>query len=65
MKIVLIQDLNVEENLIIDYKNKIENMGHKFEYFLDEQIDEKNILDRTKDADIIMLANSRLKVLSI
>ena len=61
MKIVLIQDLNVEENLIIDYKNKIENMGHKFEYFLDEQIDEKNILDRTKDADIIMIANSRLK----
>ena len=59
MKIVLLEDLGVDKSYLEQQKNKLEEMGHQFLSY--EKTDDQNLLiERTKDADVIMLANMPL-----
>jgi len=59
MKIVLLENLGVTESYLEQQKNKLEEMGHQFLSY--EKTDDQNLLiERTKDADVIMLANMPL-----
>ena len=60
MKIKLIEPLSVENSLIEEYKAKLEEQGHEFVYYTDKAQDEDEQVKRSKDADILMIANSPL-----
>ena len=62
MKIVLIEPLGIDNNLILEFKNKLENNNHEFTYYNDKPIDENDLINRIKDQDIIMLANHPLSL---
>ena len=58
MLIKLIEPLNVNEELIISYKEKLESMGHEFIYYMDKTTDPKELEKRSEGADIVMIANN-------
>ena len=59
MKIVLLEDLGVENKTIEKYKRKLEEMGHTFiSYKKDNDINKQ--IERVNDADVLMLANMPL-----
>ena len=59
MKIVLLEELNVSDDYIKKYIDKLEDMGHNFiAYKKDTDINKQ--IERVKDADVLMLANMPL-----
>lgn len=59
MKIVLLEDLGVENKTIEKYKRKLEEMGHTFiSYKKDNDINKQ--IERVNDTDVLMLANMPL-----
>lgn len=60
MKIKLIEPLSISDELLQDYKEKIEAAGHTFESYADKAKTEDEFLARAKDADILMIANTPL-----
>lgn len=58
MLIKLIEPLNVKEELIISYKEKLEAMGHDFVYYSDKTTDVAELKKRSENADIVMIANN-------
>lgn len=60
MKIRLIEDLNVSENLLKEYKLKLEKLGHDFEYFLNNELDVKKQEELISDADVVMIGSQKL-----
>lgn len=61
MKIVLLEGLGVSEQLIAAHTQKLTGMGHTFVSF-EKDTDPKVQLARSRDADVIMLANMPLDV---
>lgn len=57
MKISLIDPLEVEESYILDQKEKLEALGHEFEYFNESAKDEAEKIERLKDTDIAIITN--------
>ena len=59
MKIVLLEELGVENKTIEKYKRKLEEMGHTFiSYKKDNDINKQ--IERVNDTDVLMLANMPL-----
>lgn len=59
MKIVLLESLGVSEELMSKHVRKLSDMGHTFVSF-EKDTDPKVQLERSRDADVIMLANMPL-----
>ena len=60
MKIRLIEDLNISEDLLNEYKLKLEKKGHNFKYFLVDNIDYKEQEKMIDNADIVMIGSKKL-----
>ena len=59
MKIVLLEDLGVSNEIIEKYVRKLESMGHTFTIY-PKDADPHVQIQRSRDADVIMLANMPL-----
>ena len=60
MKIVLLESLAIGNDVLNGYKEKLENMGHEFISY-ERNLDTEVLIERSKDADILMIANMPLK----
>lgn len=60
MKISLVNPLEVDEEIIINHKEKLQSMGHDFVYYNDNAKDDKELLDRLIDSDIAIITNKSL-----
>ncbi|MGI6204294.1 MAG: 2-hydroxyacid dehydrogenase [Anaerovoracaceae bacterium] len=60
MKIVCLEPLAVEEKVIQDYMADIKADGHEFVYYTEKDADVAAIIERGKDADIIIDDNTPL-----
>lgn len=60
MKISLVNPLEVDEEIIINHKEKLQSMGHDFVYYNDNAKDDKELLDRLIDSDIAIITNKAL-----
>lgn len=60
MKITLLNPLEVKEDIILDNKNKLEEMGHEFDYYDSLVKDDDEIIERLKDSDIAIITNKPL-----
>lgn len=59
MKIVLLESLGVPEHALEKHVRKLEEMGHTWVAY-PKNTDVKVLIDRSKDADVVMLANMPL-----
>lgn len=59
MKIVLLEELGVSEDMLEKYSKKLEEMGHTFIAY-QKDTDIHTQIKRSKDADVLMLANMPL-----
>jgi len=59
MKIVLLEGLGVSEEIIQNHAQKLEQLGHTFIAYA-KDADPQVQLDRSRDADVVMLANMPL-----
>ncbi len=57
MKIVMLEPINISNDQLKNYKNKLEDQGHQFISYDNRVEDENEIIERTKDADIIIITN--------
>ena len=58
MKVKLLEPLRVPEVLIEELSQAIKNRGHEFTYYSDKTTDPEELYSRSKDADIVMIANT-------
>ncbi len=61
MKVVLLEGLGVSEQVIEQHARKLESMGHTFVAY-PKNADPQVQAERSRDADVIMLANGRYPV---
>lgn len=59
MKISLIDPLLVDDKIIESHKEKIEKLGHKFQYFKKSASDDEKIIERLKDSDVAIITNNK------
>lgn len=57
MKISLIDPLEVDREIIENHKEKIESLGHEFEYFEESAANDEEKIERLKDTDIAIITN--------
>ena len=57
MKIVGIEPLGIEEDLVMELGAKLERQGHQFVYYNTRVTDTPTLIQRGKDADIVIVAN--------
>ncbi|MDD7305490.1 MAG: NAD(P)-dependent oxidoreductase [Peptoniphilaceae bacterium] len=60
MKVSLIDPLTVDDDIIIKHKEKIESLGHDFEYFKESASSDQEIIERLKDTDVAIITNKKL-----
>lgn len=60
MKIVLMEPLNVEAALIEELAQPLKEAGHDFVYYDEKTTDVDEMIERSQDADILMIANNPL-----
>ena len=60
MKISLIDPLEVDRQIIENHKEKIESLGHEFEYFEESAGSDEEKIERLKDTDIAIITNKPL-----
>ncbi len=60
MKVSLIEPLGVSEAIILEYGQKISDLGHEFEYYDSKTQVVDELVTRADDADILMIANNPL-----
>lgn len=60
MRVKLIEPLSISEELLDQYKTQLEKEGHEFVSYDDKATSEEEFLERSKDADILMIANTKL-----
>lgn len=58
MKVKLIEPLNVSHELIKELSEPIKALGHEFVYYNEKTTDNDELIERSKDADIVMIANN-------
>lgn len=59
MNIVLLEKLGISDELLEIYANRLRNQGHTFTAY-ERNTDTEIMIDRAKDADVLMLANMPL-----
>lgn len=59
MKISLIDPLLVDNKIIESHKEKIEKLGHEFQYFKKSASDDEKIIERLKDSDVAIITNNK------
>lgn len=59
MKISLIDPLLVDDKIIESHKEKIEKLGHEFQYFKKSVSDDEKIIERLKDSDVAIITNNK------
>lgn len=59
MKISLIDPLLVDDKIIQSHKEKIEKLGHEFQYFKDSAKDDDEIIERLNDSDVAIITNNK------
>ena len=57
VKIALLEPIGVPAEMIEDYGKRLESMGHEFCYYDSLWKDEEELKERSRDCDIIMIAN--------
>jgi lactate dehydrogenase-like 2-hydroxyacid dehydrogenase len=57
MKIHLIEPLNVEQKVISDFIPEIEKLGFEFKQWKDRKEDTAALIERCKDADVVIVSN--------
>ena len=62
MNIVLIEPLGVSNEILLDFKLKINNLGHNFTFYNNKPNDEIELKNRINNADILMIANHPLSI---
>ena len=60
MNIVLLESLGISDDLLEKYKKDLINKGHNFSTF-EKTTDTKKLIEQSKDADILIIANMPLK----
>ena len=60
MNIVLLEGLAVPQQIIEELAASLKEQGHTFTAWLDGKWDPETLIQRAKDADILMVANSPL-----
>lgn len=60
MKISLIDPLEVDREIIENHKEKIESLGHEFEYFEESAGSDEEKIERLKDTDVAIITNKPL-----
>lgn len=58
MKISLLEPLGVPESVIRELSDKLTGAGHEFVYYNTKTTDKKELAERSKDSDIVMIANN-------
>lgn len=58
MKISLLEPLGVPESTILSLAEKFKKAGHEFVYYDTKTTDPKELAERSKDSDIVMIANN-------
>lgn len=58
MLVKLLEPLNVSNERIEKYAQKIKSLGHDFVYYDEKTTDTEELIKRSKDADIVMIANN-------
>ncbi|OJF94574.1 2-hydroxyacid dehydrogenase [Alkalibacterium sp. 20] len=58
MRVVLLEPLRVPEEMIETLAQPIKELGHDFVYFDEKTTDPDELLKRSQDADIVMIANT-------
>lgn len=57
MKIVLLEPIGIPATALKKLQNDFHENGHEFVSYKDRQADEKILIDRAKDADVLILSN--------
>lgn len=60
MKVTLLEPLRVPETLIKTLGQAIQDRGHEFNYYTDKTTDPEELYARSKDAEVVMIANNPL-----
>lgn len=60
MNIVLLESLGISDDLLEKYKKDLINKGHNFNIF-EKTTDTEKLIEQSKDADILIIANMPLK----
>lgn len=60
MKVSLIDPLMIDNKTIEEHKEKIESLGHEFEYFNESASSDEKIIERLKDTDVAIITNKKL-----
>lgn len=60
MKVKLIEPLSISKELLEEYKKSLEHAGHQFVSYDTKASSEEEFLERSKDAEILMIANTKL-----
>lgn len=58
MLVKLLEPLNVSDEVIEKLAQPIKDMGHEFQYYNTKTTDKDELVERSKDADVIMIANN-------
>ena len=62
MNIVLIEPLGINEDLLNNFKKKLSELGHNFTTYHDKPMSDLEKIERIKNQDIIMIANTPLSI---
>lgn len=58
MLVKLLEPLNVSDETIERLAKEIKDLGHEFEYYNTKTTDKEELVERSKDAEVIMIANN-------
>ncbi|MFL2100125.1 2-hydroxyacid dehydrogenase [Desemzia sp. FAM 23989] len=58
MKIKLLEPLRVPDEMIEDLSRPLKDLGHDFEYYNEKTTNTTELVKRSRDADIVMIANN-------
>lgn len=58
MKVALLEPLNVPDSVINELAKAITEKGHEFVYYNEKTTDNAELIKRSQDADIVMIANN-------
>lgn len=58
MKISLLEPIGISEAAIKELSEKLEKEGHEFQYYDSKTTDVEELVNRSKDSDIVMIANN-------
>ncbi len=60
MNITLLEPLAVNEQVYLDFQLQLQKQGHTFTYYLDKASTSEEMIERAKDSEILIVANTPL-----